>query len=165
MLITSSLAASVYSWIADKIASDESSIGRLAVIRQTLHGLAYPQASPRLPDHVLRLRIGPGGSRSQHHPFRQEHHTLHGSARPRSRSVITLATMGVTVLPCGALADRVGVKKMLAAGLGLIALAAFMGMWVKTLPETWVVMVIAGIGTACQERVFIPASDTPRTAA
>lgn len=69
--------------------------------------------------------------------------------------VLMVATL-VTVMPCGWIADRIGAKKMLFAGLGLIAVASLCGLWVNSYLQIMIVLGIAGIGNAAQSAAAYP---------
>jgi maltose/moltooligosaccharide transporter len=76
-------------------------------------------------------------------------------AAQHSMTILLLA-MGLSMIPCGWLADRLGSKRMLTAGFVLVGLAAVGGLWVQTLPQIAVVMALAGIGTAAQNASAYP---------
>jgi MFS family permease len=76
-------------------------------------------------------------------------------AAQHSMTILLLA-MGLSMIPCGWLADRLGSKRMLTAGFVLVGLAALGGLWVQTLPQIAVVMALAGIGTAAQNASAYP---------
>lgn len=72
-------------------------------------------------------------------------------------SVIMLQLfVALSMIPCGWLVDRVGAKRVLLAGLGLVALASLCGLWINTLPQVWIVLAVAGIGTAAQNAGSYP---------
>jgi MFS family permease len=64
--------------------------------------------------------------------------------------LILLAATMAGVIPFGWLADRIGPKRLLMLGLGLIALASLGGLGVRTLPQVALVMALAGLGNAAQ---------------
>jgi Na+/melibiose symporter-like transporter len=64
--------------------------------------------------------------------------------------MVLMVATAVGVLPFGRIVDRIGPKRMLLFGQGLIALAALNGLWVETLPQITVVMALAGLGNAAQ---------------
>jgi DHA2 family methylenomycin A resistance protein-like MFS transporter len=70
--------------------------------------------------------------------------------------MIVLLAMGISIVPCGLIADRVGTKRMLAAGFLLVGAASLCGLWVQTLPQIWCVMALAGVATAAQNAAAYP---------
>jgi Na+/melibiose symporter-like transporter len=64
--------------------------------------------------------------------------------------MVLMVATAVGVLPFGRVVDRIGPKRLLLVGQGLIALAALNGLWVQTLPQIMVVMALAGLGNAAQ---------------
>jgi MFS family permease len=68
---------------------------------------------------------------------------------------LLLAT-AVCSMPCGWMADRIGCKRTLSISLAFICAAALLALAVKTLPEIWIVMTLAGIGAACQNASAYP---------
>ncbi len=60
------------------------------------------------------------------------------------------------VLPFGWLADRIGAKRVLMIGLGMLAIAAFFGLRVNTLSQITILMWLAGFGNAAQSAASYP---------
>jgi Na+/melibiose symporter-like transporter len=71
-------------------------------------------------------------------------------------SALLLLVMAVSAIVCGKLADRVGPKRVLAFGWAVLAICAIGGVLVKTLPETTVVVLLAGVGNGAATAVSWP---------
>jgi MFS family permease len=69
--------------------------------------------------------------------------------------VLMVVTL-IGVLPFGWLSDRIGPKNVLVLGQALIAIAALNGLWITTLPQVALVMVVAGLGNAAQSASSYP---------
>ena len=70
--------------------------------------------------------------------------------------LVLMISTAVSVLPFGWLCDRLGPKSVLLTALVLIALAALNGLWVHTLPQVAIVLVLAGLGNAAQSASAYP---------
>ncbi|HUS14520.1 MAG TPA: MFS transporter [Chloroflexia bacterium] len=83
--------------------------------------------------------------------------TLHLRAREANLLflVLVLSTAGGTVL-VGLLADRLGKKRVLHAGLGVFAVAALAAAGVQDAWQAVAVMVLAGLGNACPTALGVP---------
>jgi MFS family permease len=68
---------------------------------------------------------------------------------------LMIATV-VGVMPFGWLADRIGPKRVVFIGFGLLTLAALCALWINTLTQVMVVMIIAGLGNAGQAASAYP---------
>jgi len=79
-----------------------------------------------------------------------------GDQDAQNAFTILVLSMGLTVIPCGWLADRVGAKRMLVTGVLLVGVASLWGLRVATLHEVWAVMALAGVATACQNAASYP---------
>jgi maltose/moltooligosaccharide transporter len=71
-------------------------------------------------------------------------------------SALLLLVMALSAITFGKLADRIGVKRVLAFGWGLLAICAVGGVIVKTLPETTLVVLLAGVGNGAATAVAWP---------
>lgn len=71
-------------------------------------------------------------------------------------AALTLLVTAGTAVAWGRVADRWSPKRVLAIGWALLVLAAFGGTVIRELPETIVVVVIAGIGNGAQTAVAWP---------
>ena len=71
-------------------------------------------------------------------------------------SAVLLLVMALSAIVFGKLADRIGAKRVLAFGWGLLAVCAAGGVVVQTLPETTVVVLLAGIGNGAATAVAWP---------
>jgi Na+/melibiose symporter-like transporter len=71
-------------------------------------------------------------------------------------SALLLLVMALSAIIFGKLADRIGAKRVLAFGWGLLAICALGGVLVRTLPETAVVVVLAGVGNGAATAVAWP---------
>jgi MFS family permease len=71
-------------------------------------------------------------------------------------SAVLLLVMAISAVVAGKVADRTGTKRVLAFGWGVLAICAFGGVIVRTLPETVVVVVLAGIGNGAALAVSWP---------
>jgi MFS family permease len=69
--------------------------------------------------------------------------------------VLMISTV-VAVVPFGWLTDRVGPKRVIFIGFGLIGLAAFGALFIRTLPQVIMVMSLAGLGNAAQAASTYP---------
>jgi maltose/moltooligosaccharide transporter len=69
--------------------------------------------------------------------------------------VLTVFT-ALGVLPFGWLSDRIGPKSVLILGLGLLSLAAINGLWVTSLGQITIVLIVAGLGNAAQSASAYP---------
>ena len=81
-------------------------------------------------------------------------HCSDGTAERMPLVLIAMTALGV--LPCGWITDRIGPKKMLLAGMTLIGVAAINGLWVTSLPQIAVVLIVAGLGNAAQSASAYP---------
>lgn len=70
--------------------------------------------------------------------------------------LVLMSATAVGVLPCGWITDKVGPKRVLLVGLGLIAVACFAALWVTTLTQIAVVLAVAGLGNAAQSAAIYP---------
>jgi MFS family permease len=71
-------------------------------------------------------------------------------------SATLLLVMAISAVISGKVADRIGTKRVLAFGWGVLAVCAFGGVIVRTLPETVVVVVLAGVGNGAALAVSWP---------
>jgi UMF1 family MFS transporter len=71
-------------------------------------------------------------------------------------SAVLLLVMALSAIIFGKLADRLGAKRVLAFGWGVLAVCAVGGVVVKTLPETIVVVLLAGVGNGAATAVAWP---------
>jgi Na+/melibiose symporter-like transporter len=71
-------------------------------------------------------------------------------------AALTLLVTAATAVAWGRVADRWSPKRVLAIGWALLVLAAFGGTIIRELPETIVVVVVAGIGNGAQAAVAWP---------
>lgn len=77
-------------------------------------------------------------------------HILHVSDGDALKLFLILALLtGALALPAAALAERIGVKRVLVAGMLLIAVAAVCALVVQNMAQTIPVLVLAGIGNGC----------------
>lgn len=74
----------------------------------------------------------------------------------QSMALVLMVATAIGVLPFGWLCDRIGPKRVLMLGLGLIVIAAVNGRWVHTLPQISVILAIAGLGNAAQSASAYP---------
>ena len=74
----------------------------------------------------------------------------------QNMAMVLMASTAVTAVPFGRIADRLGHKRTLIIGLVLIMAATVNGLWVTTLPQIAVVLVIAGIGNGAQSASVYP---------
>ena len=74
----------------------------------------------------------------------------------QSMALVLMIATAVGVLPFGWLCDRIGPKRVLMVGLGLIVIASLNGLWVHTLPQIAGIMAIAGLGNAAQSASAYP---------
>jgi MFS family permease len=70
--------------------------------------------------------------------------------------LVLMISTALGVLPFGWLSDRIGPKQVLILGQVLIAIAALNGLWMTTLTQITVVMVLAGLGNAAQSASAYP---------
>jgi MFS family permease len=82
-------------------------------------------------------------------------------------SAVLLVVMAASAVAFGRLADRIGTRRVLAFGWGVLAVCAAAGVVVQTLPQTVLVVVLAGIGNGAATAVawpllttLIPAEET-----
>ena len=71
-------------------------------------------------------------------------------------AALALLVTAVTAVIWGKVADRYGQKRVLAIGWAVLVAAAFGGTVIRELPETIVVVVLAGIGNGAQTAVSWP---------
>jgi Na+/melibiose symporter-like transporter len=71
-------------------------------------------------------------------------------------SAVLLVVMAASAVIFGKLADRIGAKRVLGFGWGMLALCAAGGVIVQTLPQTVVVVVLAGVGNGAATAVSWP---------
>jgi len=71
-------------------------------------------------------------------------------------SAVLLLVMAASAVVSGKLADRIGPKRVLAFGWGVLAVCAAAGVVVQTLPQTAVVVVLAGLGNGAATAVAWP---------
>jgi MFS-type transporter involved in bile tolerance (Atg22 family) len=71
-------------------------------------------------------------------------------------AALALLVTAVTAIAWGKVADRYGQKRVLAIGWATLVAAAFGGTVIRELPETIVVVVLAGIGNGAQTAVSWP---------
>jgi Na+/melibiose symporter-like transporter len=71
-------------------------------------------------------------------------------------AALALLVTALTSIVWGKLADRFGQKRVLAIGWAILVLAAFGGTVIRQLPETIVVVVLAGVGNGAQTAVSWP---------
>lgn len=71
-------------------------------------------------------------------------------------SAVLLLVVALSAIVFGKLSDRVGLRRTLAFGWGLLAVCALGGVVVRTLPETTVVVVLAGVGNGAATAVAWP---------
>ena len=71
-------------------------------------------------------------------------------------AALALLVTAVTAVAWGRIADRYGQKRVLAIGWAVLVAAAFGGTVIRELPETIVVVVLAGIGNGAQTAVSWP---------
>ena len=71
-------------------------------------------------------------------------------------SVLLLASTGIGSLLFGLLVNKIGPKRLLLLSLGLIAVAAGNALWVTTLPQVALIMVLAGLGIGAQNASAYP---------
>jgi maltose/moltooligosaccharide transporter len=71
-----------------------------------------------------------------------------------SAALLVVTALGAVVF--GTLSDRIGTRRVLAIGWGLLALAAIGGTFITTLPQTIVVVVLAGVGNGAATAVTWP---------
>jgi maltose/moltooligosaccharide transporter len=80
-------------------------------------------------------------------------------ANDQQAQMMFLALMlstAVGVLPFGWLTDRIGPKRVLFIGLGLIGIAALNGLWITSLTQVTMVLIVAGLGNAAQSASAYP---------
>jgi maltose/moltooligosaccharide transporter len=70
--------------------------------------------------------------------------------------MVLMISTALGVLPFGWLSDRLGPKSVLILGLGMIALAAINGLWVQSLGQITLVLILAGLGNAAQSAAAYP---------
>jgi maltose/moltooligosaccharide transporter len=71
-------------------------------------------------------------------------------------SAVLLMVVALSAVVFGKLADRIGARRVLAFGWGLLAVCAVGGVVVRTLPETTVVVLLAGVGNGAATAVAWP---------
>src|SRR5438094_492839 len=71
-------------------------------------------------------------------------------------AALALLVTAVTAIAWGKVADRYGQKRVLAIGWATLVVAAFGGTVIRELPETIVVVVLAGVGNGAQTAVSWP---------
>jgi maltose/moltooligosaccharide transporter len=71
-----------------------------------------------------------------------------------SAGLLVVTALGAVVF--GKLADRIGTREVLAIGWGLLAASAIAGVFITTLPQTIVVVVVAGVGNGAATAVSWP---------
>ncbi|MGO8670774.1 MAG: MFS transporter [Capsulimonadaceae bacterium] len=74
----------------------------------------------------------------------------------QSLMIVLMLAVTAATLPMGFLTDRIGPKRLLQAGLLLVGIASLAGLWVHTLAQIRVVLLLAGIGTAAQNASSYP---------
>lgn len=70
--------------------------------------------------------------------------------------VVLMASVALCTLPMGWISDRLGSKRLLMASFVLIGIAAALGLWVTTLLQVGLVLVLAGLGVAAQNASAFP---------
>jgi MFS family permease len=70
--------------------------------------------------------------------------------------MVLMLSTAFTVIPCGWLVDKLGSKKVLIISLLLIAIAAVNALWITTLAQVTMVLVVAGVGNAAQSAAAYP---------
>ena len=71
-------------------------------------------------------------------------------------SVLLLASTGIGSLLFGLLVNKIGPKRLLLLSLGLIAVAAGNALWITTLPQVALIMILAGLGIGAQNASAYP---------
>ena len=71
-------------------------------------------------------------------------------------ALVLMVATAIFVLPFGWLCDRIGPKRVLMIGLGLIVIAALNGLWVHSLLQIAAILAIAGMGNAAQSASAYP---------
>jgi len=71
-------------------------------------------------------------------------------------SAMLLVVTALAAVASGKLADRIGTRRVLAIGWGLLAVSAVAGVLITTLAETVVVVVLAGVGNGAATAVSWP---------
>ena len=71
-------------------------------------------------------------------------------------SAMLLVVTAVGAVVFGRLADRIGTRRVLAIGWGLLAVSAVVGVLIRTLGETIVVVLLAGVGNGAATAVTWP---------
>jgi maltose/moltooligosaccharide transporter len=70
--------------------------------------------------------------------------------------MVLMLSTAFTVIPCGWLVDRFGSKTMLVVSLVLIAIASLNALWITTLAQVTMVLIVAGVGNAAQSAAAYP---------
>jgi MFS-type transporter involved in bile tolerance (Atg22 family) len=84
----------------------------------------------------------------------EEIHETQQVAFGLSAGLLVVTALGAVVF--GTLADRIGTRRVLAIGWGLLAVSAIGGTFITTLPQTIVVVVLAGVGNGAATAVTWP---------
>jgi maltose/moltooligosaccharide transporter len=84
----------------------------------------------------------------------EEIHETQQVAFGLSAGLLVVTALGAVVF--GTLADRIGTRRVLAIGWALLALSAIGGTFITTLPQTIVVVVLAGVGNGAATAVTWP---------
>jgi MFS-type transporter involved in bile tolerance (Atg22 family) len=84
----------------------------------------------------------------------EEIHQTQSVAFGLSAGLLVVTALGAVVF--GTLADRIGTRRVLAIGWGLLALSAIGGTFITTLPQTIVVVLVAGVGNGAATAVTWP---------
>jgi maltose/moltooligosaccharide transporter len=84
----------------------------------------------------------------------EEIHETQQVAFGLSAGLLVVTALGAVVF--GTLADRIGTRRVLAVGWGLLAVSAIGGTFITTLPQTIVVVVLAGVGNGAATAVTWP---------
>ena len=129
--------------------------GALAQIRLALYGLNTLQQARKSLGALFFTGVGVGAVL----PFltvfvtKITHCTDH---QAESMFLVLMISTAVGVLPFGWLCDRFGPKNVLMIGLALLVIAALNGLWVQTLGQVSIVLMLAGLGNAAQSASAYP---------
>ena len=74
----------------------------------------------------------------------------------QNMAMVLMASTAVTAVPFGRVADRIGHKRTLIIGLFVIMAATINGLWITTIPQIAVVLIVAGIGNGAQSASVYP---------
>jgi MFS family permease len=71
-------------------------------------------------------------------------------------AAVLLLVTGLAALPCGYLGDRIGKKRVFAAGLLIVGVMAFLAAGAVSIPQLLLYVVILGVGNAATTVLFFP---------